>query len=385
MTATLWRNTDYLRYWWSRASSVLGSQVSYIAVPLFAKPVVHDNAAQLSLVIVCSYGSALLFALHAGVVGDRFDRKRVMVAADVARALLVGLLAWQAAVGGAQLWELCLIALAVGALSVVFDAAAAAALPDLVGADLFAKAMSRNQSRDFVLALAGPLLGATLLTIGPQWAFAFDAVSYALSALLLGFISTKLTAAPQSRRTVAMIRDGIAVVLKDRLLGRLTLYLSVLNLVLTAAVIATMAHFSPAGVGIALAAQSAGGLLGSLVAERLHRRLSVKAIVAVHGGLWFAGLTATAIAPTTAVVAVGFGLGWLLASALRLALGSRLVAVVRDDMRARANSAISLCTSSFSLLGPPLGGLTIGFVGYGWTMAALGLLAVLAVSIVDTN
>ncbi|HTI25130.1 MAG TPA: MFS transporter [Kutzneria sp.] len=382
MTATLWRNADYLRYWWSRATSILGSQVSYLVLPLFAKSVLH-NAAEVALVTVCGYGSGLLFALHAGVVGDRFNRKHVMVATDVLRAALVGILLWQAAVGGATLWSLCLIALAVGALSVVFDSASAAALPDLVGEDLFARAMSRNQSRDFVLAMIGPLLGAALFTAGPAWAFAVDAGSYVVSAVLLAFISTKLTVAPQpSRRTLAMIRNGFRTVLADRLLARLTLYLSVLNLVLTAAVLATVVHFSQGTIAIALAAQSVGGLLGSLVAERLHRRLSVGAILGLHGGLWFAGLTAIGLFPTTPVVAIGLGLGWLAAPALRLALGSRLVAVVQPDLRARVNSAISLSTSSFSLLGPPIAGFAVGIVGYGGTMVGLGLLAVLAVLLV---
>jgi hypothetical protein len=379
LTTTLWRNTDYLLYWWSRASSVLGSQVSYIAVPLFALSVLH-NAAEAALVTVCSYASGLLFALHAGVVGDRFNRKLVMVVPDVVRAVLVGTLAWQAAVGSATLWSMCLIALAVGALSVVFESAAAAALPDLVGQDLFARAMSRNQSRDFVLAVIGPLLGAVLLAAGPAWAFAVDAGSYVVSALLLALVRTRLTVAPQQpRRTVAMIRDGLRTVLADRLLGRLTLYISVLNLVLTAGVFATMTHFPRGAVGIALAAQSVGGLLGSFACERLHRRLSVSAIVGLHGGLWFAGLTAIAVLPTAPVVAVALGLGWLLAPALRLALAGRLVSVVQPELRGRANSAVSLSTSSFSLLGPPIAGFAVGIIGYGGTMAGLGLIAALAV------
>ena len=388
MSTTLWRNNDYLLYWWSRASSILGSQVTYLALSKFAVTVLGDSV-EASLVTVCSYGSGLLFALHAGVVGDRFNRKLVMVAADVGRAVLLGVLAWQAAVGVASLWSMCLIALAVGALSVIFDSAAAAALPDLVGEHLFARAMSRNQSRDFALALIGPLLGAALFTIGPKWAFAVDAGSYVVSAVLLGLISTRLTVKPPaSRRTLAMIRDGIRTVLRDRLLGRLTVYISLLNLVLTAGVFATMAHFTAGVVGVALAAQAVGGLLGSLVAERLHRRWSARAIVGLHGGLWFAGLIAIALLPTTPVVAIGLGLGWLAVPALRLALGSRLVAVVAPDLRARANSGISLCTSSCSLLGPPIAGLGVGLVGYGGTMAGLGLIALAAVlavglSIVD--
>lgn len=380
MTTTLWRNTDYLLYWWSRASSVLGSQVSYIAMPLFAVSALH-NAVEASLVTVCAYGSGLLFALHAGVVGDRFNRKLVMVSADLARAILVGFLAWQAAVGGASVWSMCLIALSVGALSVVFDSAAAAALPDLVGEGLFARAMARNQSRDFALAMVGPLLGGALLQAGPKWAFAADAGSYVISALLLGFLSTKLTTDRRAQRTVAMIHDGIRAVVKDRVLGRLAVYLSALNLVLTGSVFATFVKFgtvSAGSAGIAVAAQAVGGVLGSLAAERIRRRLSARAIVGLHGGLWGAGLLAIALVPTTPVVAVGLGLGWLVAPALRLVLGTRLIEVVAPDMRARANSAVSLSTASLSLLGPPIAGLAGGVLGYGGTMAGFGLIALTA-------
>ncbi|MFC0430311.1 MFS transporter [Kutzneria buriramensis] len=384
MTATLWRNGDYLLYWWSRASSILGSQVSYLAIPLYALTVLHQSPTA-ALVGVCGYGSGLLFALHAGVIGDRFDRRLVMVAADVCRAVLMGILAMQAAFGVASLLSMCLIALAVGALSVVFDSAANAALPDLVGEELFARAMARNQSRDFALGMAGPLLGGALVAVGPKWAFAFDAASYVVSAILLVFIRTPLApgAGPGRRRTLAMIRDGLGWVVKDRTLRRMTLYLSVLNLVLTAGVFATADHFvaraEPLGQGFMVAVQAVGGLLGSLVAERLHRTRSVRAIIGLHGGLWFVGLTAAGILPVAPVIAFGFGIGWLVAPALRIAFGSRLVRVVPTDVRGRVNSAVSLSTATFSMVGPAVGGVAFGLVGYGVTMVGLGLVALAAV------
>jgi hypothetical protein len=85
------------------------------------------------------------------------------------------------------------------------------------------------------------------------------------------------------------------------------------------------------------------------------------------------------VLPTAPVVAVALGLGWLLAPALRLALAGRLVSVVQPELRGRANSAVSLSTSSFSLLGPPIAGFAVGIIGYGGTMAGLGLIAALAV------
>ena len=338
---------------------------------------------------VCSYGSGLLFALHAGVIGDRFNRKLVMVGSDLCRAQLMGLLAWQAAVGAASLLSMCLIALSVGLLNVVFDSAAAAALPDLVGEKLHARAMARNQSRDFALAMIGPVLGSALFTVGPAWAFTLDAGSYVVSAVLLGFVTTRLMpgADRSERGTLAMIRDGIGCVAGEPRLARLTLYLSVLNLILTATIFAinVQEHERPFLVGVAFAAQAVGGLLGSVFAERLHRRLSATALVCLHGGLWLAGLTAMGLAPTAPVIAVGLGLGWLLAPALRLAFGSHLVSVVPPDMRARANSAVSLSTSSFSLLGPPIAGAALGMFGFGGTMVSLGLVVLLVVGVITPS
>jgi MFS family permease len=385
-TRSLWRVRDYWIYWWARAGSVLGSQVSYIAVPLYAVAV-FPNTAQASLVTVCGYGSGLLFALPAGVVGDRYNRRLVLVAADVGRAAGLGVLTWQAAAGSPSLPVTCAVALGVGALNVVFDSAAAAALPDLVGVDLVARAMARNQSRDFALALVGPLLGATLFAAGAQWAFALDLGTYVLSALLLSFLATPLTPPPATRPdgggSLAAIRGGLARVRADRPLRQTMLYLSVLNLVLTAGVFAVVAHFQTIGqtaaVGIVLAAQSVGGLVGSVAADRLCARFSPTTLLYVHGATWFAGLVVTAAFPTAPVAAVTLALVWLVAPAVRVAFGAHLVAVVAPELRARVNSASALSASTLSPVGPLLAGLLLTVVGFGAVLTTLAGIALLAV------
>jgi Na+/melibiose symporter-like transporter len=315
---SLWRNRDYMLYWWSRAGSVLGSQVSYIAVPLYAIAT-FTNAAEASLVTVCSYGSGILFGLHAGVVGDRYNRKLVMVGSDVGRAVAMGLLVWQVVGAAPSLVLTCAIVLGVGALNVSFDSAAAAALPELVDETVLARAMARNQSRDFAIALVGPMLGALLFGLGPGWAFAFDLSTYVVSALLLSFLSTRLPpqedARPARRSSIASIRDGLELVLKDRPLRQTMLYLSVLNFVLTAGIFAVVAHFQtlgqPSSAGIVLAAQSIGGLVGSLAVNRLRARFSPTTLLHIHGVTWVVGLAAIAAFPTTAFAAVMLALVWL--------------------------------------------------------------------------
>lgn len=383
---SLWRNRDYWIYWWARAGSVLGSQVSYIAVPLYAVAAFH-NTAEASLVTVCSYGSGLLFALPAGVVGDRYNRKLVLVAADVGRAAGLGVLTWQAAGTSPSLLLTCAVALGVGALNVAFDSAAAAALPELVGAGLVARAMARNQSRDFMLALVGPMLGAVLFQAGAEWAFALDLGTYVLSAALLSLMATPLALPPNTRSSVggslASIRDGLACVLDDRALRQTMLYLGVLNLVLTASVFAVVAHYQTIGqtasVGYVLAAQSVGGLAGSLAAGRLCARFSPTTLLYVHGGVWSVGLAVIAVVPTATVAAVMLALVWLVAPAVRVAFGAHIVAVVAPDMRARVNSTSALSSSALSPVGPLVAGLLLAVVGFDRVMATLAVIALLAV------
>jgi MFS family permease len=208
-----------------------------------------------------------------------------------------------------------------------------------------------------------------------------------LSAVLLGFVSTPLSPPGDARSaqegSLASIRGGIACVRGDRALRQTMLYLSVLNLVLTASVFAVVAHFQTVGqtssAGFVLAAQSAGGLVGSVAAGRLCSRFSPTTLLYLHGGIWFAGLAAIAAVRTATIAAVMLALVWLVAPAVRVAFGAHIVAVVAPEMRARVNSATALSASTLSPVGPLVAGLLLGVAGFGYVMAMLAVIALLAV------
>jgi MFS family permease len=130
--------------------------------------------------------------LIGGAVSDRRERRRVMLAADAVRAVLLGTLAVLALSGALQLWHLLVIAVGYGAATAFFNPASDALVPQLLPEDELAQANSLDQLvRPLALRLAGPALGGLLVgSVGTGWAFALDACSFVVS------IATLLAMAP---------------------------------------------------------------------------------------------------------------------------------------------------------------------------------------------
>ena len=116
--------------------------------------------------------------LIGGAVSDRCERRRVMLAADAVRAVLLAALAVLALTGALRLWHLLVIAVGYGAATAFFNPASDALVPQLLPAEELAQANSLDQLiRPLALRLAGPALGGLLIgSVGTGWAFALDAV-----------------------------------------------------------------------------------------------------------------------------------------------------------------------------------------------------------------
>jgi MFS family permease len=143
--------------------------------------------------------------LIGGAVSDRHDRRRVMLAADTVRGLLLALLAGLSVAGALTLAELIGVAVLYGAATAFFDPASDALVPQLLPSDLLARANSLDQLiRPLALRLAGPAVGGLLVgLLGPGWAFAVDAVTFAVSAGTLVAMSPPPRVAADAARSVA--------------------------------------------------------------------------------------------------------------------------------------------------------------------------------------
>ncbi|HVM83627.1 MAG TPA: MFS transporter, partial [Candidatus Binatia bacterium] len=177
---------DFRRVLAAFAVSSLGTKVAREAVPLTAVLVLQAGPGALSLLGVAATLPALALGLLAGVWVDRQRRRPLMIAADLIRGLAllsVPLAAWLGLLTIAQLF---IVVMAVAALSLLFNVADAAFLPELVERGRLAKANAARETIDATSEVIGPpVCGVLVQTITAPMALLIDALSYLASALLL--------------------------------------------------------------------------------------------------------------------------------------------------------------------------------------------------------
>src|SRR5262245_25660419 len=113
--ASLWRSANFRRFWSGEAVSELGSEVTALALPLAAVTLVHATALELGLLRAAWTGPQLLLGLVAGQIVDRVRRRRLMIGADLGRALALAAIPLAALLFGLDVWLLVAVAFVVGA------------------------------------------------------------------------------------------------------------------------------------------------------------------------------------------------------------------------------------------------------------------------------
>ena len=174
---------DFRWYWGGQSLSLVGTQVSAIAMPLIAVLTLGAGAGGVSAVATAAFLPNLLSPLLFGHWLEGRPKRRLMVLADLARAVLIASVPVAYLVGGLSLELLIGVAFAIGTASVAFDIAGFAYLPTFVEEDRLPEANRAMQGSATVAQVAGPGLGGLLVQLlGAPLAAAADAVSYVASA-----------------------------------------------------------------------------------------------------------------------------------------------------------------------------------------------------------
>jgi MFS family permease len=271
--------TAYRRLWWATGIDNLGTGAFTAAVPLLTVTVTHDPRL-VSLVSAAAYLPWLLLSLPAGALADRHDRAGLMWRAQALQAALVAVTAVLAACGAAGVPVLVVTAFGIGAGDVVFGTAAQAILPDLVAQPLLPRANGRQQAVTTTTEqFAGPPLGSLLFGVAAALPFALDAVSFALSAVLVATLPRRTHVV----RTRSAVREGLSWLLRHRLLRTLAILVGVNTFCgqLAAATLVLLAtevvHLDARGYGLLLAGAALGSVLGGLVNARIVARIGARA------------------------------------------------------------------------------------------------------------
>jgi MFS family permease len=210
------RLRDFRLLWSGMCVSLLGDGVFIVALA-WQVYALSNTPTALAVVGIAMTVPTLAFLLVGGVMSDRFDRRRLMLAADVARGLAIGVIAVLSLTGALELWHMLLLVAVFGAGTAFFGPAFDAIVPDVLPPSLLPQANSLDQFiRPVALRLAGPALGGFLIEgVGVGWAFALNAATFAVSAAALLAMATP----PRTNRGAhgsigGDIRDGFAYIRK---------------------------------------------------------------------------------------------------------------------------------------------------------------------------
>jgi MFS family permease len=389
---SLWFHRDFRRLWAGDTVSQFGTFTGHTVLPLLAVTVLVASPFQMGLLTAAEYAAFLLIGLPAGVWVDRMRRKPLMLAADVARGvlLLTVPLAWWA--GVLTLIQMIVVALLVGVCTLFFDVAYQSYLPFLVGRAKLMEGNAKLQSSQSVAHVSAPgIAGVLVQAIGAANAVTTVGLSYLTSAAFLLRIRARepKPVRLQERRLRTEVAEGLRFVFGNRHLRAITACTASANLAggaFTAVEVLFLTRnlgLPAAGVGTVLAIAGGGGVLGALTANWWIRRLGqARAIWLVPLVTWPAQLLIPLAAPgwRIGLVPIGLAVAGYGIIVYNVAQVSYRQAVSPDHLLGRMNASIRTVVWGALPFGGLLGGLLgewIGIRGAVWVSAAGMILSVL--------
>lgn len=376
------RNRDFLLLWSGAGMALLGTRVSAIAYPLLVLWST-GSAGSAGLVGFAAQLPSLLVQLPAGVLVDRWDRRRLMIACNAGGAMALASVAVAVALGHLWLPHLMAAAFAESSLTILYRLAERGGVRNLVPPGQLSAALARNEARGRAAGLLGQPVGSLLFGLTRWTPLAFTAFSHVFALLGLLFIRKDFQAGrPAARRAVLpAMREALIWVWRQRFLRTVMGLIAGSNLVLNGLGLAMLVIMhrrggSETAVALVVAARGAGGMLGALSGNWWLRRVSVPAIV-IGGNIAWAALT-----PLVAVLRQPLALGVLFAAVsfvggvFNVAGGVYQVRSTPDAMQGRVNSVMDLLGSGATSLGVLLVGYLLDAQGVTATVLDLsGLMA----------
>ncbi len=312
---TLLRITDFRRLWAGQALSMLGDRALWLVLGIWVYHLTGSSGAAGAIYLALSLPQ--LAGPLFGMLADRYPRRRLMIANDVATGLVV--LALLLVHDRRDLWILYAVALAYGASQQLYAAARSGLVAGMVPDDLLGHANGLLESARSGVRIAGPAIGAAVYAFaGGGTVAALDALTFAISAILLGIVrAPDIAPARGGRPSLAEIGGGFGHLRRTPELGAVVPTIAIvaaaigLSEVIPFALVAHGLHRSPSFLGVLATFGGAGAITGSLLAGGAVRRLGETRCFGLGTMLMAAGLaldgTGTLVGATvgTATLAVG--------------------------------------------------------------------------------
>jgi MFS family permease len=369
----LWRQRNFTLLWTGQTISLTGSAVTTVGLPLAAITMLGTSALQVGLLTAATYGAFILVALPAGVVVDRFPKRRIMIWCDSVRLVIIGSVPVAAALHRLTLGQLYAVALAAGVCAVFFDVSEQSYVPSLLDPEDLTEGFGKlGASASFAEVSGRGLASGLVAVIGAAQAVTADALSYAGSVTCLLLVKgdeprpeRRPAGARQLRRDIP---QGLAFIARHPVLRKITACTAAGNLFIAMEIalnllfLIRVLHMRPAIAGLATALGSLGGIAGGMLAAWLGRRIGSARII------WFSLLVLDApslVLPLAApgwriaLFIFGYGVSMFACSVFGASQLAYRQSVCPPDLRGRMNAASRWIT--WGVL--PIGGLLGGFAG----------------------
>jgi predicted MFS family arabinose efflux permease len=306
----LFRQAEFLKLWLGQTISLVGSQVTQLALGLTAAAMLNATPAEMGILGTLSSVPYLLFGLVAGAWVDRLRRRPMLIITDIGRAVLLASVPIAAFTGHLSLWHLDVVAFAVGTMNVFFAVAYGSFLPSLVARERLAEGNARLALSEAVSRTLGPgLAGVLIQAFTAPIAIAVDAVSFVVSAVSLLWIHADESppSAAERQSLWAEILEGLQAAwnhpILRAMLGAFTLgnmgdglFAGIFLLFMSRDL-----SLEPAEIGAVFAGLGVGGLCGAAVAGVVTRAVGPGATLYGAMGIWGLAYGAMALVQPSAI------------------------------------------------------------------------------------
>lgn len=360
----LWAHADFMRLWSAQAISAFGSRITRTALPIIAITTLGQPETVVALLSSIYLAPGVVLALFAGGIVDRSRKRRLLIAADIFRAVVVASVTVAWLFDALVMWHLIVVGALVGAASALFTIADVAYLPTLVGKKQLAEGNAKLEATEAVAEVTGPASAGVLIgTFGGPIAVALDAASYLWSALRLTAIE-KAEPPPQPAPSAESstwqsqrdLRAGMRAVFGHPHVRPVVIALVVWSIaggfftaLYTLFCLRTLG-LSELTFGIIVAIGGVGSLVGAVISRRLVAwiglgpTLIASAVISLAGAL----LIPLASGPTTTVL-LFLGAHQLISDCFSVAFVIQAVTlrqtVLPRELLGRANAAVHVVTA----------------------------------------
>src|ERR1700749_3985708 len=349
---------NFRRYVSGQSLSLIGTWVETVAQALLVLRLTHSGTI-LGLTTAARYAPLLLLSPYAGLLVDRYSKRRVLLVTRAGLGLVSAALGAAVLAGDIRLWQVVVLAVLFGIFSAVDNPARQAFVQEVVGRDLARNAVTLNTTSVNVARVIGPAIAAVLVgTVGIGWCFVVNAVSFGfVIASLLSLDTRRLHPAPPLPRGRGELRAGlryaagvpaiIRPLLMMALVGTFTFEFEV-SLPLLAE---TTFHGTSSTYSALLGAMGAGAVAGGLYAARSARTGIPRLIRAALGYAVAVGLVAAAPTLPTAIAACVLA---GVASVIFLTTGNATIQLASEpDYRGRVTALWSMALVGTTPIGSP--------------------------------